>query len=455
MEDSPVEINDSEPVGRRSARKSTPSAKKLEAIVTASEVKALRTPAEKKIISGKILRTFRTLDEPEPEIDRNISCYEQKLTVMAKYMFGNNSVKAFTKGVKDAEGNFIIFPNEIRKVWELTDETIQCNNIIGKWNLGTDCWICGYTTVKSKSAKRQKRDSIGGAKRKREPSEDSSTKENPTGIEPTCDHVLPVAQARFFLDLYNPSIKPISPESQAVLKLEYEWAHRYCNEVKGDTPYIKNIGTDEEPVWEPDTDAMTEDLNRIYSGLRNPLYYSRYNEGKAVLLEKIGSSKIAKNRWLQERQPIMKKRMQAIADHVNKKEKGIGRLIVLAGTANCMNPKNIRSTMIEIMKSFQAEIGPVPDPEVIPIDDKKAPYEEEFEDAEKDAIKGLIQLRSFEEEEEEEEEEPVSTIADALWFLKTTKAEDPPANQWSFLFSSLSESPTKGGKTRRNIRTKK
>jgi len=436
----------------RTPRKREPSAKMLEAIVTASEVKALRTPAEKKVISGKILRSFRKLGEPEPEIDRNISCYEQKLTVMAKYIFGNNAIKAFTEGVKDAEGNFIIRPKSIRDIWELTDETIQCNNVIGKWKLGTECWICGYATVQS--AKRQKRDSIGGAKRKREPSEDNTTNENPTGIEPTCDHILPIAQARFFLDLYNPSIKPTTPESEAVLKLEYEWAHRYCNEVKGDTPYIKNIGTDEEPVWGPDMDAMAEDLDKIYSGLRNPLYYQRYSDGKSVLLEKIGSSKIAKNRWLQERQPIMKKRMQAIADHVNKKEKGLGRLIVLAGTANCMNPKNIRSTMIEIMKSFQAEIGVVPDVEVIPIDDTKAPYEEEFEDAEKDAINGLIQLRSFE-EEEEEEEEPVSTVADALWFLKTTKAEDPPANQWAFLFSSLSEEPAKGGKTRRNIPTKK
>lgn len=433
----------------RTPRKREPSAKMLEAIVTASEVKALRSPAEKKVISGKILRGLRKLGEPEPEIDRNISCYEQKLTVMAKYIFGNNAIKAFTEGVKDTEGNFIIRPKSIRDIWELTDETNQCNKVIGQWKLGTECWICGYTAVQS--AKRQKRDSIGGAKRTREPSEDNTTKEKASGLEPSCEHILPIAQARFFLDLYNPAIAPISPELQQVRKLEYEYAHRYCNEVKGDGQYIKNIGTDEEPVWGPDMDAMTEDLNKIYSGLRNPSFYPNYSDGKSVLLEKIGSSKISKNRWLKERQEVMEKRMQQIADHINKGEKGLGRLIVLAGTANCMNPKNIRNTMIEIMKSFQAEIGAVPDVEVIPIDDTKAPYEEEFEDTEKDAIKGLIQLRSF----EEEEEEPVSSVADALWFLKTTKTEDPPANQWSFLFSSLSEEPVKGGKTQLNIPVKK
>jgi hypothetical protein len=421
----------------------------LEAIVTKSELKALRTPAEKKVLNEKILRTARKLSEPEPEIDRNMSCYDQKLTVMAKYIFGNQAVKSFTEGVKDNKGNWILKPRKIRDVWDLTDETNQCNNVIGQWKLGTDCWICGYVTTQS--AKRQKRDSIGGApKRKREPSEDDTTREKASGLEPSCEHILPIAQARFFLDLYNPSVTP-SPELQEVRKLEYEWAHRYCNEIKGDRQYIKNMGTDNDPVWGADMDTITEDLDKIYTGLRNPSFYQNYEEGKSILLEKIGSSKITKNRWLQDRQSSMSTRMQAIADHINKGEKGLGRLIVLAGTANCMNPKNVRSTMIEIMKSFQEEIGPISDPIIIPALDTKAPYEDDFEDTEKDAISGLITLGNA--EDMEEEEEPVSTIANALWFLKSTKAEDPPSDKWDFLFSSLSEK--KGGRTRRNIRTKK
>ena len=420
----------------RTPRKREPSAKLLEAVVTASELKALRTPAEKKVVSEKILRTLRKLDEPEPEVDRSISCYDQKLTVMAKYIFGNGAIKAFTEGVKNAEGKFIIQPRKIRSIWELTDETNQCNNVIGQWKIGTDCWICGYVTTQT--AKRQKLETSGGAqKRKREPTEEDTTREKATGLEPSCEHILPIAQARFFLDLYNPSTSPASPQTQEVRKLEYNWAHRYCNEIKGDSQYIKNIGTDVDPVWGPDMDVITEDLNKIYSGLRNASFYPNYDQGKTVLLEKIGSSKVTKNRWLQDRQSEMGKRMQAIADHINKGEKGLGRLIILAGTANCMNPKNVRNTMVEIMKSFQEEIGPVPEPAIIPALDTKAPYEDDFEDTEKDAISGLITLSTA--VDFEEEEEPVSAIASALWFLKSTKAEDPPADKWDSLLSSLGD----------------
>jgi len=420
----------------RTPRKREPSAKQLEAIVTASELKAMRSPKEKIEVSEKILRTLRKLDEPEPEIDRSISCYDQKLTVMAKYIFGNGAIKVFAEGVKNTDGKFIIQPRKIRSIWELTDETNQCNKVIGEWKLGTGCWICGYATAQT--AKRQKRESIGGApKRKREPSEDDTTREKATGLEPSCEHILPIAQARFFLDLYNPSFSPVSPQLQEVRKLEYEWAHRYCNEIKGDSQYIKNVGTDTDPVWGPDMDVITEDLKKIYSGLRNSSFYPNYDQGKTVLLEKIGSSKVTKNRWLEERQSEMGKRMQAIADHINKGDKGLGRLIILAGTANCMNPKNIRNTMVEIMKSFQEEIGPISEPIIIPALDTKAPYEDDFEDTEKDAISGLITLSTA--VDFEEEEEPPSAIASALWFLKSTKAEDPPADKWDSLLTSLGD----------------
>jgi hypothetical protein len=275
----------------KTPRKREPSAKLIEAVTTASEVKALRTPTEKKVMSEKILRTLRKLGEPEPEIDRNISCYDQKLTVMAKYIFGNGAIKAFADGVKNEEGKFIIQPRKIRTIWELTDETNQCNNVIGEWKPGTDCWICGYVTTQT--AKRQKLEATGGTtKRKRELSEDNTTREKATGLEPSCEHILPIAQARFFLDLYKPSSEPVSPQTQEVRRLEYNWAHRYCNEVKGDSQYIENVGTETDPVWGPDMDIVTEDLNKIYSGLRNSSFYPNYNQGKTILIEKIGISKV-------------------------------------------------------------------------------------------------------------------------------------------------------------------
>jgi len=428
----------------KTPRKREPSAKLLEAIVTQSELKALRTPKEKKEVSEKVLRTLRKLEEPFEEPDRSLPCYDQKLTVMAKYIFGNAAVKAFMEGIKNDKGEWVIRPRKIRDVWELTDETVQCNNVIGEWKMGTDCWICGYVT--HASSKRQKRESIGGAgdKRKREPGEEA------TGLEPSCEHILPIAQARFFLDLYNPSTVP-SPQLKEVRKLEYAWAHRYCNEIKGSNQYIKNVGTDQDPVWGVDEDVIQDDLDKIYTGLRNPSFYSNYEQGKNILLEKIGSSNSAKKWWIQTRKTEMGKRMQPIVDHINKGEKGLGRLIVLAGTANCMNPRNVRSTMIDIMNSFREEIGPISEAIIIPALDTKAPYEDDFEDTEKDVIKGLVQLTRL---DEDLGEEPSSSIASALWFLKSTPvAEDPPADKWDFLFSSLGEK--KGGKTRRNIRTKK
>lgn len=163
----------------------------------------------------------------------------------------------------------------------------------------TPCWICGFMIV----------DSSSGAWRYE------------------CEHVFPIAQAVFFVDLFrgrgtSPSVKP------SVLKLEYDHAHRLCNQVKGNAHFLNAVGSDIR------TRKWGVDKGRIAAFLQNILDTgSYYNERDPSLRSVLRVGPIEPSTWIRARTDIIARRCEAILDAtVRRCDPG---LFVLASLAAC------------------------------------------------------------------------------------------------------------------------
>jgi hypothetical protein len=114
---------------------------------------------------------------------------------------------------------------EARKFFEYSRPTVQCNAVV---SYKTECWICGNAF-------------------------------NPTypALSPQCEHILPIAQGVIFLELYTSRKGTVTD----AMKLEYDWAHAICNQVKNASVLIKGTQTN----FEPDVDKIAELLQVLYS----------------------------------------------------------------------------------------------------------------------------------------------------------------------------------------------
>jgi len=145
------------------------------------------------------------------------------------------------------------FSNEtVRDIFELADVDEQCNNTIGAVVPGTTlCWICGMPIWAE--------------------SKDLPCKSD-NGLSPECEHILPIAQAALFLQLYDKT----NYESD-LFKFEYDWSHKTCNQTKNADVYFKTRTIDDEltivttedglPVF--DEAAVRRLLEKIYDSKRS------------------------------------------------------------------------------------------------------------------------------------------------------------------------------------------
>lgn len=101
----------------------------------------------------------------------------------------------------------------VRAFFERSNPPTQCGNVIGSAK-GQSCWICGTRII---------------------PKEVS--------FKPECEHVFPIIQALVFTGLYETQLFESLEDQQqgaytAGLRLEYQWAHRICNQVKNDAHFV-------------------------------------------------------------------------------------------------------------------------------------------------------------------------------------------------------------------------
>lgn len=114
---------------------------------------------------------------------------------------------------------------EARRSFESTRTSLQCQRVLQSKDI---CWLCG--------------NGFGSADPK---------------FAAQCEHVLPIAQGIIFLDLYSAR----SGDINEAMKLEYEWAHATCNNLKNDTVLI----TEDSTGFIPDDVEINNFLSKLRS----------------------------------------------------------------------------------------------------------------------------------------------------------------------------------------------
>ena len=203
----------------------------------------------------------------------------------------------------------------------------QCNAIrpTRPLELGrTPCWICGFPILHGGGAKTTPSPGpkvrVLGPKRLPE-----RKKKAAPGFSNECEHVFPIAQAVFFIDLYRGI--HTDPEVIQLVQLEYDWSHRVCNQIKNDTHFvsINSDKRDEAPKWVVSADVVIDAfLKDLYE--RSDKYFRGTNLLKRAITDY--------GRWVAERRGVIKARVQAVLDA--QASKCYPALFMVAQVAKCL-----------------------------------------------------------------------------------------------------------------------
>ena len=139
------------------------------------------------------------------------------------------------------------YGGDSRDIFEIADPEDQCQGAIGGIAYGeTPCWICGMPIFFEK---------------------DDLPDKDANGHSPECEHVLPIAQAALFLQLYDKSNTDATQ-----FALEYDWSHKTCNQTKNNDVYFRTrsgkLLTDSDFVPMVDVDKYEALLEKILTSTR-------------------------------------------------------------------------------------------------------------------------------------------------------------------------------------------
>jgi len=208
---------------------------------------------------------------------------------LAVLLFGEEAVKEVKKKM------------DVREIWNISTNTTQCNNVIGKIAPETDCWICGLGI-------------------------------DPTdpGMSPECEHILPVAQAVIYLSLYSSKKKNNTTGERRARKMEYGWAHTVCNQDKSDICCIVNTGTKAE--------VSDKNINFILKKI-----YNSNRVDSVKLKAELRPLYPDINSFINGRLGHVRKRYQDIVDYLNPSSgENRFKLTILAGLVTAMDYRSIR-----------------------------------------------------------------------------------------------------------------
>jgi hypothetical protein len=190
------------------------------------------------------------------------------------------------------------FKNKIRKFFERSTPPTQCYNTVGRFEAGkSTCWICGFVIPK-----------IDDADENDEDEDEDTTTKHP--LKPECEHVFPVAQALCFTGLFESQLlSQLKDESRSTadayvagIQVEYQWAHRVCNQIKNDTHFISiTTGSGNQMAYTVDTAKIQKLLTDIITTTKWGI--PGQPSGGQVLRQLIGIDKGTdqqKNAWLNE-----------------------------------------------------------------------------------------------------------------------------------------------------------
>jgi hypothetical protein len=282
-------------------------------------------------------------------------------TTLARKMFGPEVVDKWRHsgtGTTSAGKQRLL---KVRDIWELSTTTAQCNNIIGPNDGKKSCWICGIG-IPLRTTKRQ------------------------LGYAGQCEHILPIAQGVMIWSLYGPKDKG-DAEFKEYLKLEYDWAHTVCNQVKSAMVLLT-----------PSADGKTCSVNvRKVIVLLENIYTSTRADSSSLKSELQGLHR-GVDKFVAARGLAVEKRLEPMVAMINQNLTAWGpKMVTLAAVAKAKG-RAVESitTLDDIANAINSEEPPI----IIPISEAEsqaAPADEEFTESlteyERAAAEVMIAMR--------------------------------------------------------------
>ena len=193
-----------------------------------------------------------------------------------------------------------------RKVLEPTDATAQCNNTGHKLTKTTKCYICGLL-IPDKAELTDSSDELWAE----------------------CEHILPLTEGRWLLDIYISKRILTEPWYMKARQLEYDQAHRVCNQAKSNLSFILSGN----PATVSD-DAIRTILGEVVERANNNI---KKGDRRPMMRSIAGMN-------IEERLAEIRKRVQQLVDHINsdrlRKPENAG-MSVLLQTALMVDPESL------------------------------------------------------------------------------------------------------------------
>jgi hypothetical protein len=290
----------------------------LKAAKDAPRIAAEKEAARRTSLIGKrAIEIPESYDKLDPFLKQLDVCKPNAASAFMKALFPVTAVETWTKTLK----------KRCRDIYEHGSVEAQCNNTIEKVNRSTDvCYICGFGFYESKDDPELVAEY---------PDEDVRQ-----GVEPTCEHILPIIQAIFFLDLYRPTDKgKLTPAQKAILVKEYSWAHECCNLIKSDDSFLvtKINKKTHQPSWDFNSKYTKELLTKISETV---LF-----KGIEVIQSQIDDV----DKWTETRTKYIRdQKIKSILDYIA--TKGMGGTMILIGLGNCVDSSKLSSKFLEELK---------------------------------------------------------------------------------------------------------
>lgn len=245
-------------------------------------------------------------DDLDPYLKGLDVCQPKTASQFMRALFPEKAVSIWTEVLK----------KNCRDIYEPSGVESQCNNVIGKVKDTDKCYICGFDF-------------------------DDITE----GLQPTCEHILPIIQAIFFLDLYRGGDKgKHTPEQMDILRKEYAWAHRCCNYVKADNSFLvtKIDRATSVPKWDFGGNQTTKVLSDIHKTYK----YEGTTTVQALIAAK------GYDVWLQERLEYIKtEKIDSITKYIS--DRGMGGTIIMIGFGNCVDSTKMNDDFKEILQKIE------------------------------------------------------------------------------------------------------
>jgi hypothetical protein len=210
-----------------------------------------------------------------------------------------------------------------RGIFEPSTPTTQCDKSGHPFVAGMPCYICGLAIPSTGSL-------------------DGPTDE----LYPECEHLFPVTQARWFLDLYMSTRPPSDKWTSQAVQLEYDYAHRVCNQAKGMKSFV--IDTEGVPAYSPRNTAAI--LKHIQDRAKSNLTAKGYADPTGTMA-RIRDTILS-------RAPQIKARIDALVAHVKSQavvtDPALKNLVLLARATLFADPGALAPRLREIHDKWYA-----------------------------------------------------------------------------------------------------